>query len=342
MSLDSALGIANGGLGAITTALNLISQNIANASTPNYAVETITTQSLDADGFPIGVLAGNPRVATSPALQKQVSVASGQSAGAGVTSEALSGIEPALGTVAGGNDLGSLLTALQNGFSSLLNDPSSQPLQDAVVNDASTLSRGINALSAAYGQARQAAQDGLVAQVGQLNKALGQVGNLSDQIVVLKAQGIGTADLENQRNAVTAQISQLVNARFVEQPNGDLQVIISGGAQLPTRTPNPLSISDARVGPGVFYPGGALPGVTLDGTDITKQLTGGQIAANVTLRDNTLPAYQGQLDEFSNGLASRFDAQGLTLFTNAQGSLPATGGTPVQSGYLGFASTITV
>ena len=87
---------------------------------PNYAVETITTQSLDADGFPIGVLAGNPRVATSPALQKQVSVASGQSAGAGVTSEALSGIEPALGTVAGGNDLGSLLTALQNGFSSLL------------------------------------------------------------------------------------------------------------------------------------------------------------------------------------------------------------------------------
>ena len=342
MGLDAALGIANGGLGAIGTALNLISQNIANASTPNYAVETLTTQSLDAYGTPIGVLAGNARVATNPALQQQVSLANGQSAGASVTSEALSNIEPALGTVANGDDLGSLLTSLQNGFSSLLNDPSSQPLQDAVVDDAATLTQGINALSSTYGQARQAAQDSLVAEVGQINSALGKIGALSNQIVALRGQGIGTADLENQRNQIAATISPLVNARFVEQPDGDLQVITAGGAQLPTRTPNPLSISNANVGPGVYYPGGGLPGITLDGADITKQLTGGQIAANVTLRDTTLPAYQGELDEFSNSLASRFDAQGLTLFTNAQGSLPTTGGTPVQSGYLGFASTITV
>ena len=342
MGLDTTLGIANGGLSAISTALNLISQNIANASTPNYALETITTQSLDAGGDPIGVLAGNAQLASDPALQQQVSLASGQSAAASVTSQALSGIEPALGTVADGDDLGSLLANLQSGFSTLLNDPSSQPSQDAVVNDATTLAQGINALSSAYAQARQASQDALVGEVNQLNTALGQVGALSNQIVALQSQGIGTADLENQRNAVTATISQLVNAHFVETPNGDLQVITAGGAQLPTRTPDPLSISGANVGPGVYYPGGSLPGITLDGADITKQLTGGQIAANVTLRDTTLPTYQGELDEFSNTLASRFDAQGLTLFTTPQGTLPASGGSPVQANTLGFSGTIEV
>ena len=194
-----------------------------------------------------------------------------------------------------------------------------------------------------YGQARQAAQDGLVAQVGQLNKALGQVGNLSDQIVVLKAQGIGTADLENQRNAVTAQISQLVNARFVEQPNGDLQVITSGGAQLPTRTPNPLSISDARVGPGVFYPGGALPGVTLDGTDITKQLTGGQNRGEcdaARYHSAGLPGSAGRVLQ-RIGIALRCSGAHL-VHERPRVSTGDGRGRPVQSGYLGFASTITV
>ncbi|MBV8523088.1 MAG: flagellar hook-associated protein FlgK, partial [Acetobacteraceae bacterium] len=48
------------------------------------------------------------------------------------------------------------------------------------------------------------------------------------------------------------------------------------------------------------------------------------------------------LDEFANGLASRFDAQGLRLFTDPTGAVPASTGAPVQSGYVGFASEIQV
>ncbi len=39
---------------------------------------------------------------------------------------------------------------------------------------------------------------------------------------------------------------------------------------------------------------------------MTTQLTGGQLGANLTLRDTTLPTYQAELDEFSQNLASRF------------------------------------
>ena len=60
------------------------------------------------------------------------------------------------------------------------------------------------------------------------------------------------------------------------------------------------------------------------------------------MRDTVLPAQQAGLDEFAHTLASRFDAQGLRLFSDPTGAVPA-GGVPfVQSGYVGFASTIGV
>jgi flagellar hook-associated protein 1 FlgK len=75
---------------------------------------------------------------------------------------------------------------------------------------------------------------------------------------------------------------------------------------------------------------------------VTGQLSGGQIGANVTLRDTTLPTDQAELDEFAQNLADRFHAQGLDLFTDPNGNVPSGGSVPVQNGYVGFAATIQV
>jgi flagellar hook-associated protein 1 FlgK len=66
------------------------------------------------------------------------------------------------------------------------------------------------------------------------------------------------------------------------------------------------------------------------------------LGADITLRDTTLPTFEGELDEFSYSLASRFSAQGLTLFSDPNGNVPTGGGTPVQSSYVGFAAEIQV
>jgi flagellar hook-associated protein 1 FlgK len=182
--------------------------------------------------------------------------------------------------------------------------------------------------------------------VSQLNTVLGQIGTISDQIVALKGQGGSVADLENQRNALCTTVSGLVQAQFAEQPDGDMIVFTPSGVQLPTHSPDPLSLAAATTGPSLYYPGGGLPGIELGGSDITGQLGGGSIGANLALRDTTMPTYGAELDEFSQNLAGNFSAQGLNLFTDGQGNVPAAGvaggGTPVQSGYLGFSATITV
>jgi flagellar hook-associated protein 1 FlgK len=342
MGLENSLSIATGGLTAISAALALVSQNVSNASTPDYALEVGGTESLDAGSLPLGTRSTVPQLASDPALQNQLSDVSAEAAGNGVTSDVLAGIDAALGTVGNNDDLGSQLTALQDSFSSLLSDPASQTQQGAVVTAAANLANGINSLASTYSQAQQTAQDNIVTEVGQLNNDLSQIGTLNAQIIPLKAQGQSTADLENQRNVLTADISQLVNARYVESPDGDLQVLTADGTQLPTTQADPLSIANATTASSVYYPGGGLPGIELDGSDISEQFSAGQISANLRLRNTTLPTYASELDEFAHTLASRFDAQGLTLFTNSAGVLPVSTTTPAQSGYLGFASEIQV
>jgi flagellar hook-associated protein 1 FlgK len=265
-----------------------------------------------------------------------------QNAAAQTTSAALATIQPVLGTVGQNNDLGSLLTSVQSAFSSLLNDPSDATQQAAVVQSAATLANGINTLAQTYGDARQTAQNDLVSDVGQLNTALGTIGTITTQIMGMQSIGQSTADLQNQLAQAENTVSTLIDARFAAQPNGDVVVMTANGSQLPTHTANPLSIASATTGSTASYADGTLPGIMLGNTDITSQLGGGSIGANITLRDQTLPTYQATLDEFAENLSNRFAAQGLTLFSNPSGTVPQSISTPLQSGYVGYANTITV
>jgi flagellar hook-associated protein 1 FlgK len=342
MGLDSALSVANSSLANISLAYGVISQNVANADTPGFATEQTTQASLQAGGTGCGAHAGPTQLASNQSLQNALFGQNAVAAGATTTNAALAALQPSLGAVGQGTDLGSLLGTVQNSFSALLNDPASQPQQQAVVDAAQSLTQQINTLSNAYQQTAQTAQNSLVSEVSQLNTVLGQIGTISDQIIALNGQGGSVADLENQRNALCTTVSGLVNAQFSEQPDGDMIVFTPGGVQLPTHTANPLSLAAASTGPTLYYPGGGLPGIQLGGSDISGQLGGGSIGANLALRDTTMPTYSAELDEFSQNLAGNFSAQGLNLFTDGQGNVPQGGGTPVQSGYLGFSAIITV
>ncbi len=158
-----------------------------------------------------------------------------------------------------------------------------------------------------------------------------------------KALGQSTADLENQRDAQISSLSQIVGVNVLTQANGDVLLSTSTGTTLPIHgTANPLATTGASAEPGAFYPGGGIPAITLGGADVTAALTGGQLGANIALRDTTLPTYQAELDEFSQNMAASFSTQGLPLFTNAAGKVPTGTGGPAQSGYVGFAAEIQV
>ena len=345
MTIATALSIAAGGLANINSQLALVSQNVANASTPGYAAEVGNQQSVVASGMGQGVHTGPATRDIDAALQAEVFSQNAIVSGLQTRQSALQAIDVVQGTPGQNSDLASLLGNLQDQFSTLLNDPSSQAQQDQVVSTATNLAQNINTLSNAYSAQRQTAQDNIVAEVATLNATLNTIGGLSDQIVSLKCTGQSTADLENQRDAAVATLSQLVSVKVLQQPNGDLLIVTSAGQPLPIHgTAQPLSTTDVNVLPGTSYPGGGIPPIMLGGVDVTNQLQDGQIGANIALRDATLPTDQAELDEFAQNLASRFDAQVLSLFTDAAGNLPSPAAppAPVQTNYVGFAGTIQV
>jgi flagellar hook-associated protein 1 len=343
VSIASALSIATGGLANIDSQMAVVSQNVANASTPGYSVETSTQQSISGNGAGLGVQIGPAILTVNTAMQTALYNQNATVAGLQTQQSALQAIDAVQGTPGQGGDIASLLGNLQNQFSTLLNDPSNPTQQSQVVATATSLTQGINALSNTYTSQRQTAENSIVSEVGTLNSTLSTIGGLSSQIIGLQADGQSTADLENQRNAAVTTLSQLLNVKVLAQPNGDLLITTGSGLTLPTSgTINPLSTSGVNVQPGTYYPGGGIPPIMLGGIDITANLQGGQIGANIALRDTTLPTDQAELDEFSQNLASRFAVQGLTLFSDPTGAVPAGGGLPVQSGYVGFAGTIQV
>ncbi len=341
MSLESALSIAAGSLANVNRGLAVVSQNVANANTAGYVREVANQESVTAAGQGMGVRSLPVTRAINTELQSDLFLQNATVAGLQVRQAALQAIDTVQGTVGSGADLSSLVGNLQDAFSSLGTSPDDTVRQTGVVTAATRLARQLNALSEAVTGQRQTAQNSIVDEVGTLNTALTSIGTISDQIMQLKAQGLSTADLENQRDAQMGTVSGLLSVRFQAQSNGDMLVMTTSGLMLPTRGGDALSTSAANIGANATYPGG-IPAITLAGTDVTTQLSGGQIGANIALRDTTLPTDQAQLDEFAETLTTRFDAQGLTLFTDANGSVPVASGPPAQAGYVGYAGTIQV
>lgn len=336
MGIDTSLAIANSGLAAIDRQFALISQNVANAGTPGYATETAALSSSTAGGFGDGVIGGPATRILNSAVQAQVFGNSSNVAYQTTTATALSAIDQVMGTPGQSNDLGSLTGAVQSAFSTLLTDPSNPVQQNAAVNAAQNLTGQINTIANTISTVRQSAQSNISSGIAALNTNLAQIGTLNKQIVALKQQGLSTADLENQRDTALGSVANLTGAKFISQPNGAIGVFTQSGLQLPTDGTSKLSVQNGTTGPNAYYPGGGLAGITLSGQDVTASFSSGSIGASVALRDVALPQLQAGLDSFSQNLAGRFSAQGLTLFSDPSGNIPS----PVNA--TGFANAVTV
>lgn len=333
IGLDASLSIAASGLLAVQGQIAVVSQNVTNAGTAGYAEEVAPTVAALAGDEPSGVRLGVTTRITAPALQGALWSQNASVAYNTTMNTALTAVAAASGaTDSDDGSTGSLtasLSTLQSAFTALGTDPSSGSAQQTVMADAASLASGVQGLATTYATERQNASDGIASTIAGINGDLASIGTLSDQIVTLRAQGFSTADLENQRDAVITTLSSALSVKCQEQPNGGMLVMTTSGITLPTNaTSGPLSYGRTELGAASAYVAGSdastIPGIMLDGNDVTGSLTGGTLGAEITLRDTTLPTDAAELDSFAATVAQRFSAQGLTLFSDASGAVPTT------------------
>jgi flagellar hook-associated protein 1 FlgK len=347
VGLSDSLTIASSGLDALQSQMSVASQNVANASTTGYVAETVSLSSRSAGSEGSGVVVGLTTRIVDDALESSLYSQNATVSALQTVNDGLSTVSALQGsTSADPGASGTLSGNVGNVQSSLLTleaDPSNAAAQQAVVSAANTLASGLRDTSTSYQAARQAAQDSIVTEVQSANTALGQIGKLSDQIAQLRADGLSTADLENQRATVMSDLSSTVSVRYQETSNGDMLVSMADGTALPThQNSGPLATTNSTLDAASVYPG-TIPAIALNGKEVTTSLAGGRLGANIGLRDQTLPTMQAQLDTFSQTLAARFDAQGLTLFVGATGTVPpASTAVASPAGEVGFSADITV
>ncbi|WP_291295117.1 flagellar hook-associated protein FlgK [Elioraea sp.] len=350
MSLDGAIGISTSGLRAISAQLRTVSNNVSNAEVPGYTRKVVPTRSVTADGIGIGVGIEQVQRVTDTALQRAVWAREATFAAAQTRTDILAPIESLHGRPEDGSSLAGLLGRVQESFVSLTADPTSASLHVEVVQNAETLAARINEMASAVTSARNRSQDLLAAGVGEANRLLSEAGVLSREIMRLRNEVQGTAELEDKRDAIIGQLSTMIDIRVVLKENGEMLAFSRGGLSIPLRG-DAFSTTGAELGPGSFYgpAGGSTPGVFLidpsrpeQPFDMTRGQFGGELGALLSLRDETLPRFTAELDEFAQKLARRFDQQGLRLFTDASGNVPQEGGAVPQSRYVGFSTEIRV
>ena len=339
MFLGNTLSAATSGLDSIERQLAVLSQNVSNASTPNYVHESVPLSSSDSAGGTAGVRTGGAVRDIDVHLQSNLFASVASEAGSNVAQTALAGIDQASGTPGSGQDLSSLVGVLQDSFSTLGTDPSSQVQQNMVVDKANSLVSGIHAVSDTLVQARQAAQNSLSDAVTTANDALRSIGQLSTQIIAAKASGQSTAGLEDNRDGQMKTLAQLTGAKFTQYANGDMQAIAANTVLPLHATSGPFTLtfpgSNGTADTVNFNAGtgtSGVPALQINGHSVSS--LGGEMGANLTLRDKTIPDMQSKLDGFAYNMASSFQSQHVTLFTDNSPTVPPAA--------LGFSATIQV
>ncbi|HLG81812.1 MAG TPA: flagellar hook-associated protein FlgK [Bradyrhizobium sp.] len=351
MSLNSAAYIAFSGLSAAQVQIAIASSNISNADTTGYTEEIADQESTVTGGAGSGVQITGISTNIDKLLLKSLIGATSDLGSADTANTYLTELEDLYGTVDGssssstatGTSLANTLASFESALSSLAATPSSSSLQSAALQALSEVTTQLNETSSGIQSLRSNADQDIASSVQSVNSDLQQIASLNSEIKQVAASGQSTADLEDQRNTALKDIASKMNVSYYTTSNGDLQVYTSSGQALVDASgAHKISYTTASdVTSSTTYPSSGFSGITVNGVDITSQITSGKIGALVTLRDKTLPAAQSQLDELAQQLSSSLNA-----VSNQGTAVPAptslTGTTSVTSGQSLSGSTGTV
>lgn len=319
MSLEIAQSIAFSGLAATQVRLSVASSNISNADTTGYTEKTATQQASVTGGVGTGVTVTGISSAVDKLLLKSLIGATSDLGSADTANSYLTQLQKLYGsttssTSSGGTTLADAIATLETALTSLAATPSSTSLQSNVVSALDNIATQLRDTSGSIQKLRGNADKDIASQVGSVNTDLQQIADLNAAIKQQAASGQSTADLEDQRNTALQDIASKMNINYYTASNGDLQVYTTSGQVLVDGN-NAHKISyaaAANVTAATTYSAGSsssgFSAITVNGVDVTGQITSGSVGALITLRDTTLPAAQTQLDQLATQLKAAVNA----------------------------------
>lgn len=330
-------------------AMDVAGGNVANVGTEGYARRNAVGQAQGApavpamwsrwDGAGNGVSVGAVERMVDPFLDARARLETGKESFLKTRSAALVRVENTLGEP-GDAGVAAALTAFQQGWADVANNPADGAARSQLLGRATTLAVALNtqARSVASEWADQRAR--LDATVSEVNGLAADLAKVNESIRSAKVSGTDAGLLLDKRDQITLRLAELVGATSTLGADGAHRVEVGGAVLVEGRSAGSLSVA----GESTHSP--TAPGsVTLTVTDpagATAPATppGGNVGGQVDLLTVTLPDYLSRLDTFAAAMADRVNLQhaaGFDLQDPAQAGLDifvSSDGGPVTAGSL--------
>ena len=307
--MSNVFGIDVSALQAFQQAIEVTSNNVANASTPGYDVESVnlaTAAPQDSGNISIGagVLVSGVNRAYSQAAANQLNTSQSSLSQLNALQNYTSQIDNLFGTTAGG-----LSTALQNyysGWSAVADDPTSTAARQALLSDATALAQNLNSTSTQLNQLNSSVNTGITADVQQVNSISTQIANLNTQIAANTGSGQAPNTLLDQRDQLVSNLSQLVGVTTTSNSDGSINVYVGNGTPLVldsntyslTTVPNQFNASQLEVASS-----------TSNGNSISSSITSGDLGGLLTASSQAINPALNQLGQIAIAVAQSANTQ---------------------------------
>ncbi|CAE6686187.1 hypothetical protein R69927_00081 [Paraburkholderia domus] len=338
---SNLINLGLSGLNAAQWGLTTTGQNISNASTPGYTIETPVYAEAGGQYTGSGFL---PQGVSTVTVTRQYSqyltteLNNAQSSGSSLTAynTMISQLNNLVGSPTAG--IASAITSYFTGLQNVSNNASSLSTRQGAISGAQTLVNQINAAGQQYDAMRQSVNTQLSNTVAQINSYTQQIAQLNGQISQASTQGQPPNQLMDQRDQAVSNLSQLIGVNVVNS-NGSYSVFMGNGQPLVSSTNSynlgtaPSTGDTSELSVQYLGQAGANPAAAPQNLPDSK-VTGGTLGGLLAFRSQTLDPSEAQLGAIAVSFSAQVNAQnglGITLAGTQGGALFSVGGPTVYA-----------
>jgi flagellar hook-associated protein 1 FlgK len=350
MSIQAAMRNALTSLAAEQRNAAIIANNVANANTPGYVRREMPRSEQLTAGTGTGVETGVTQRVGDAALAQASRVADGSEAFAEQMKALLETYNSIVGQPADERSLSTKLGTLSQALTTLSSAPDNAVAQSQALAAAQEVVDVLHATDAAVGEARAQADLAVAQGVESVNTTLDSLAEIDRQLAQDSARGASTAEYEDKREVLLADLATKLPIRVFDNGPGRLLVQTDRGSTLYDSTHvhrlsftgTPVIPSDVRYGGTAPYTDG-LSGITMDGQEL-RISDSGSIAASLKMRDSTLPRFADMLDQVAGRLMESFQEADTSLAAGNAGLFVEDGSATfdVTQPFTGLARTIAI
>lgn len=321
--MPDLLSTSVSGLLAFQQALDVTSNNIANASTPGYSVETANLAEAPGQQTTAGFVGNGVDVQSisrtfNEFLAQQVRSSQSSYSSSNTLATQASQVDNMLSD--SGTGLTATLQSFVNSLQTVATSPTSTAARQALLSQAQALAQQLTTYDSQISQYGAQLETQLTGDVAQINTITANIASLNREIATATSAGQTPNQLLDQRDKLITQLSKYVSVQTTTESNGAMDVYVGSGQALVTGG----TASTLSTVPGAYDP--SQLGISISGgggikADITSEISGGELGGLLSARSQVLDPARNAIGQVSVAVASIVNQQqqcGMDL-TGAQG-----------------------